>query len=194
MPEFSRLKILRDIIIVEPQRFADARGFFCETYNAKAFADAGITDTFVQDNHSLSTTKGTIRGLHFQTAPHAQAKLVRCAQGRLLDVIVDIRPDSKTFGQHEQLEICADIGKQIYIPTGFAHGFCALEDNTEIAYKVTDFYSPAHDSGIKLDDADIGIEWPFEAGDRIVSDKDLTLPSFAAFCRENGVQTVGASQ
>lgn len=193
MPEFNHLKILRDIIIVHPQRFADARGYFCETYNAKAFADAGITDTFVQDNHSLSIAKGTIRGLHFQTAPHAQAKMVRCAQGRFLDVIVDIRPGSQTFGRHEQLEICADSGKQIYIPAGFAHGFCTLEDDTEIAYKVADFYSPAHDAGIKLDDEDLGIDWPFEARERIVSDKDLALPSFAAFCRENGVQSSGVA-
>jgi dTDP-4-dehydrorhamnose 3,5-epimerase len=187
MPEFSRLDALQDIIIVKPRRFEDARGFFSETYNADAFAKGGITDTFVQDNHSLSKVKGTIRGLHFQSAPRAQGKLVRCARGRLLDVFVDIRPGSRTFGQYGQIEICAENGLQIYIPAGFAHGFCTLEDNTEIVYKVTDFYSAAHDAGIKFDDADLGIDWPCAEAESVISDKDQILPSFAAFCREHGV-------
>ena len=194
MPEFNRLDVLQDVIVVKPQRFTDARGYFSETYNADAFAKGGISDVFVQDNHSLSVSKGTVRGLHFQTAPYAQAKLVRCVRGRLLDVIVDIRPASKTFGQSECLEICAETGVQIYIPAGFAHGFCTLEDNTEIAYKVTEFYSPAHDAGIKFDDAELGITWPFSETELVLSDKDRKLPSFSSFRQQYSIPTVGASR
>lgn len=180
MVEFSRLPILKDVILIRPRRFQDARGFFCETYNIRDFADAGIDDVFVQDNMSLTTKVGTVRGLHFQTAPHAQSKLVRCTRGRVLDVMVDIRPASRTFGQHDKLELSADDGAQVFIPAGFAHGFCTLEPNTEVAYKVSEIYSPAHEAGIAFDDPELSIAWPYPDGEITLSDKDRALPSFAA--------------
>ena len=131
-----------EVKLIVPKRFEDRRGFFSEIYNARLLADAGITDTFVQDNLSLSTDVGTIRGLHFQRPPYAQAKLVRVSRGRILDVAVDLRRSSPTYGRHVSAEISAENRAQIYIPIGFAHGFCTLEPDTEVVYKVSNYYAP----------------------------------------------------
>jgi dTDP-4-dehydrorhamnose 3,5-epimerase len=165
-----------DVKIVRPKKFGDARGFFSETYSAAAFAEAGIPDVFVQDNHSFSAAAGTVRGLHFQRNPRAQAKLVRVTRGRILDVAVDLRRSSPTFGKWVGAEISAEAWNQIYVPVGFAHGFCTLEPDTEIAYKVTDTYAPAEDGGVFWQDEDLAIDWPIAPHQAILSDKDRVLP------------------
>jgi dTDP-4-dehydrorhamnose 3,5-epimerase len=167
---------LPDVKIVRPKRVGDARGFFSEVYNRRAFADAGIALEFVQDNHSLSASAGTVRGLHFQTAPFPQDKLVRVSRGRILDVAVDLRRSSPTFGQHVAVEVSAENWVQLLVPVGFAHGFCALEDNTEVIYKVTQYYSAAHDKGVLWSDPALGIAWPVAASDATLSAKDQQLP------------------
>lgn len=164
--------------LIVPRRFGDRRGFFSEVYNIRALKDAGITESFVQDNHSLSAEVGTVRGLHFQSPPHAQAKLLRVSRGRIFDVAVDLRRTSPTFGKHVTAEISADNWAQIFIPAGFAHGFCTLEPDTEVIYKVSDYYAPEADAGILWSDADLGIDWPVDAGKAILSDKDKRLPAF----------------
>jgi len=174
--DFQRLDPLHDIILLSPPRFHDERGFFSETYNAADLRAIGITDPFVQDNHSLSLAKGTIRGLHFQIPPRAQGKLVRVVRGAILDVAVDIRHNSPTFGQHVAVELSAENWNQLWIPPGFAHGFCTLEPCTEVLYKVTDYYSPAHDRGLAFDDPDLGIPWPVRPEDAILSEKDRSHP------------------
>lgn len=166
---------LKEVLLITPKRFGDHRGFFSETYNRKAFADAGIDLEFVQDNHSMSAEVGTIRGLHFQFPPRAQDKLVRVVRGSILDVVVDIRKSSPTFGKWVSAEITAARGEQILVPKGFAHGICTLEPNTEVLYKVTDYYSPEHDSGIRWDDPEIGIRWPV-TGTPVLSEKDAKSP------------------
>lgn len=165
-----------DVRIVRPKKFGDARGFFSETYSASAFADAGIPDVFVQDNHSFSAAAGTVRGLHFQRNPRAQAKLVRVIRGRILDVVADLRRSSPTYGRWVAAEISAEAWNQIYVPVGFAHGFCTLEPDTEIAYKVTDTYAPAEDGGVFWQDEDLAIDWPVSPERAILSDKDRLLP------------------
>ncbi|WP_262296307.1 dTDP-4-dehydrorhamnose 3,5-epimerase [Microvirga sesbaniae] len=167
---------LPDVKIIRTKVFADPRGYFVETYNRKAFAAAGILDEFVQDNFSLSTGSGTIRGLHFQSAPFAQAKLVRAARGRILDVVVDLRHSSPTFGRHVAVELSAENRLQLLVPVGFAHGFCTLEPNTEVSYKVTAHYSSAHDHGLAWNDPSLGIEWPVEPSRAVLSDKDKNHP------------------
>jgi dTDP-4-dehydrorhamnose 3,5-epimerase len=163
-------------VLVTPRRFGDARGFFLETYSARDFAALGIPDIFVQDNHSLSARPGTIRGMHFQLPPHAQAKLVRVLRGAILDIAVDIRRSSPTFGQHVAVELTAENVQQLYVPVGFAHGFCTLTPDTEVAYKVTALYAPECDRGIAWDDPDLALPWPF-AGDQVqLSDKDRRAP------------------
>ncbi len=171
----QRLRI-PDLIVVTPAKFGDARGFFSETYNAGAFAEAGISATFVQDNQSLSQASGVVRGLHFQRPPHAQGKLVRVVRGRILDVAVDIREGSPTYGEHVAVELSADNWQQLWVPEGFAHGFCTLEENCEVIYKVTDYYAPECDAGIAWNDPDIAISWPVSAGDAVLSAKDQSLP------------------
>ena len=151
---------LAEVLEITPQRFGDERGFFSETYNSDRFAEAGIGLVFVQDNHSLSVAAGVLRGLHYQLPPRAQDKLVRVVRGAILDVCVDIRRSSPTFGRWVALEISADKGNQLFVPKGFAHGFVTLVENTEIVYKVTDFYSSEHDRSIRFDDPAIGIKWP----------------------------------
>ena len=166
-----------DVLLLRTTRYKDDRGFFSETWNRKAFADAGINLDFVQDNHSLSLKAGTIRGLHFQSAPYAQDKLVRVVKGRILDVAVDIRRSSPTFGQFVTAEISADEGNQILVPIGFAHGFCTLEADTAVEYKVSNYYSARHDLGIRWNDPDIGIQWPVSDDDAVLSEKDRQLPA-----------------
>jgi len=162
--------------VLTPKKFGDARGWFCETYSEKAFRAIGIEDHFVQDNHSLSVPVGTLRGLHFQLPPHAQAKLVRVVRGAIFDVAVDIRKNSPTFGQWCGATISAGLGNQIYVPVGFAHGFVTLEPDTEVVYKVTDFYAPAADRGPMWNDPAIGIEWPLPPEGPLLSDKDQKHP------------------
>jgi dTDP-4-dehydrorhamnose 3,5-epimerase len=173
--EIERLEI-PDVLVVRPQRHADSRGFFSETFNRALFAEAGIELDFVQDNHSRSVRAGTIRGLHFQTAPFAQDKLVRVTRGRILDVAVDIRRSSPTFGKYVTAEISADQWNQILIPVGFAHGFCTLEPDTEVIYKVSNYYSAKHDRGIRWNDPQIDIRWPVDEAKVHLSDKDKQLP------------------
>ena len=167
--------------IIAPKRHIDDRGWFSETYNERRWRELGITCRFVQDNQSSSRRAGTLRGLHFQVPPAAQAKLVSVVRGRILDVAVDVRRGSATFGKHVSVELSADSGLQIYVPVGFAHGFVTLEDDVVVAYKTSDFYSPAHDSGICWNDPDIAFPWPFKDADIIVSDKDGRLPPLKAF-------------
>lgn len=168
-----------EVLLIQSPRYRDARGFFSETYNKKVFAEAGIDLDFVQDNHSLSVSAGTIRGLHFQSHPYAQDKLVRVVKGRIVDVAVDIRRASPTFGQYVTAEISADAWNQILIPIGFAHGLCTLEPNTEVVYKVTNYYSAKHDLGIRWNDPQIGIDWPVDESCAQLSEKDKTLPFLA---------------
>jgi dTDP-4-dehydrorhamnose 3,5-epimerase len=169
---------LPEVKLIRPHKIADTRGFFCETYNKRAFADAGIDIEFVQDNQSFSRAAGTIRGLHLQTDPFAQAKLVRVIRGRIWDVAVDVRPSSPSFGKWVAAEISAEAGNQIYIPTGFAHGFCTLEPDTEISYKVSNFYSREHDVSVRWNDPALRIAWPVKDGEATLSDKDRAAPLF----------------
>jgi dTDP-4-dehydrorhamnose 3,5-epimerase len=169
-----------DVKLVTPKRIGDNRGFFSETYNATAFAAGGISTPFVQDNQSLSAEKGTIRGLHFQTEPFAQAKLVRVIKGAIFDVAVDIRKDSPSFGRHVSAILSEENWQQLYIPVGFAHGFCTLEPNTEVIYKVTNFYSAANDRGLLWNDPALGIDWPVDETGAVLSDKDKKHPALAA--------------
>ncbi len=168
-----------DVRLIEPRRFGDERGFFAETWSARAFAEVGIATRFVQDNHSLSRRKGTVRGLHFQSPPHAQAKLVRCGRGRLFDVAVDIRAGSPTYGKWVGVELSAENGLQLYIPEGFLHGFATLEDDTEIVYKCSDFYAPDCDGTVRFDDPAIGIDWGIDLSDAVLSPKDAAAPLLA---------------
>ncbi|WP_181707955.1 dTDP-4-dehydrorhamnose 3,5-epimerase [Chthonobacter rhizosphaerae] len=165
-----------DVLILTPRRFGDDRGWFSEVYRDDVFREAAGDVTFVQDNQSLSRAAGTVRGLHFQRHPKAQGKLVRCVRGALLDVAVDIRVGSPTFGRHVAVELSADNGRQLWLPVGFAHGFCSLQPDTEILYKVTDTYSAADDGGILWDDPDLGIAWPVAPDAAVLSEKDRRLP------------------
>jgi dTDP-4-dehydrorhamnose 3,5-epimerase len=169
------LKLLR------PKKLADARGFFSEVYNARAMQAAGIDTAFVQDNQSYSTAAGTIRGLHFQLPPHAQAKLVRVVRGRVLDVAVDLRRGSPTYARHVSVELSAESWTQLLIPVGFAHGFCTLEPDTEVFYKVSAHYAPEADAGVAWNDPDLAISWPLAAAAPVLSDKDLRLPRLRDF-------------
>lgn len=163
------------LIHIKPQRHGDHRGFFAETYSRRQYAELGIDVEFVQDNHSLSKEVGTLRGLHFQAPPHAQAKLVRCGRGALFDVAVDIRRGSPTYGQWKGYELTAENGDQLYVPIGFAHGFVTLEPDSEIVYKCSDYYAPETEGAVLWNDPDIGINWLTEA-DPILSDKDAAAP------------------
>ncbi|MBN8911426.1 MAG: dTDP-4-dehydrorhamnose 3,5-epimerase [Rhizobiales bacterium] len=165
-----------DVKLISPQKFGDHRGFFSETYSKRGLAEAGIALDFVQDNHSLSAAKGTMRGLHFQTPPFAQDKLVRVTRGAILDVAVDIRRGSPTYGQHVSVELSADNWHQLLVPIGFAHGFMTLEPDTEVLYKVTNVYAPECDRGLLWNDPDLGIAWPTAATDAVLSDKDRKHP------------------
>ena len=171
MPEFRPLG-LDGVIEILPDKFGDDRGFFSETYNARTFADAGIDLNFVQDNHSFSTEKGVLRGLHFQTPPFAQDKLVRVTRGSVFDVVVDIRQGSPTYAKWIGVEISAAKWNQVLVPKGFAHGFVTLEQDTEFLYKVYNFYSRDCDRSVRFDDPQIGIDWPVDASQVVLSEKD----------------------
>ncbi|MBM3600888.1 MAG: dTDP-4-dehydrorhamnose 3,5-epimerase [Alphaproteobacteria bacterium] len=165
--------------LFHPKKFGDQRGFFSETYSRRAFAAAGVDLEFVQDNHALSAEVGTVRGLHFQVPPAVQGKLVRVSRGAIFDVAVDIRRGSPTYGRWAAARISAAAWNQIFVPAGFAHGYCTLEPDTEVVYKVTDFYAPEHERGMLWNDPAIGIEWPVEAARAILSGKDRALPRLA---------------
>ena len=171
---------LPDVIRILPSRFGDHRGFFSETYSQLAYANLGIEAVFVQDNHSLSAAVGTVRGLHFQVPPHAQAKLVRCGRGAIFDVAVDIRRGSPTYGRWAGFTLSAKNGAQLYIPVGFAHGFATLEPDSEIIYKCSDYYAPETEGALRWDDSDIGIAWPLTAAP-VLSEKDASAPLLADF-------------
>ena len=172
---------LPDVLLVTPARHGDHRGFFSESWNRARMAEAGIDIEFVQDNHSFSSKKGTLRGLHFQSPPHAQDKLVRCGRGRLFDVAVDIRRGSPTYGHWVGEELSFENGKQLLVPKGFLHGFVTLEPETEIIYKCSDYYAPECDGAVRFDDPDIGIEWGLEGAEVVLSAKDEAAPLFADF-------------
>jgi dTDP-4-dehydrorhamnose 3,5-epimerase len=167
------------VLLVRPRRFGDARGWFSESWNAARFAGWGIDVDFCQDNHSLSTASGTLRGLHFQTPPHAQAKLVRCTRGAIFDVAVDIRKQSPTYRQWVSAELSAENGDQLFIPAGYAHGFLTLTPDTEVMYKVDAHYAPEADGGIIWNDPALGITWPLSGAAPLLSDKDAGLPPLA---------------
>ena len=172
---------LQGVKLITPRRFADQRGFFAETWNANVFAEAGIELEFMQDNHSISKTTGTVRGLHFQAPPYCQAKLVRCGKGRLFDVAIDIRKGSLTYGKWVGYELSSENGLQVLIPSGFAHGFMTLEPSTEIAYKCSNFYFPKAEGTLRWDDPAIGIEWPLSVIAPALSEKDAATPSLEGF-------------
>lgn len=166
---------LPGVVLVEPQVFKDERGFFFESYHQKRFRENGLPEIFVQDNNSWSR-RGVIRGLHFQKNPFAQGKLVRVLQGAIFDVAVDIRPESPHFKRWIGVRLDTENRHLLYIPMGFAHGFCALEEGTEVAYKVTEVYSPSHEQGVLWDDPEIGVVWPKLGIEPVVSAKDRALP------------------
>ncbi len=176
-----------DVKMIRPRKFGDDRGFFSETYSRRSFSAAGLDFDFVQDNHSLSATAGTVRGLHFQLPPYAQHKLVRVVRGAILDVAVDLRRGSPSYGRHVSTIISAADWNQVLVPIGFAHGFCTLESHTEVAYKTTDFYAPEHDRGLLWNDPALGIDWPVAATAAILSDKDRAHPRLA-----DVIETFGA--
>jgi dTDP-4-dehydrorhamnose 3,5-epimerase len=166
------------LLILEPQVFGDPRGYFVETYNLKNWLGAGIDSTFVQDNQSLSANN-IIRGLHFQRPPYAQAKLVRVIRGSVLDVVVDIRKNSPTYGKHFAAVLSGENFAQLYIPVGFAHGFATLEDNTLFVYKCSDYYRPEAEDGLPWDDKDLGIDWKIQ--DPVLSERDKNFKPFSTF-------------
>ena len=178
LPEIRSLDLV-DVKVISARRTRDTRGYFCETFQRAAFAAHGIDNDFIQDNQSKSKHVGTLRGLHFQRPPFAQAKLVRVLCGRILDVAVDLRASSPTFAKHVAIELSGDGDEQVLIPAGFAHGFCTLEPDTIVFYKVDQIYSAAHDAGVNWADPRLAIEWPVSAMDAILSDKDRGLPMLA---------------
>ena len=165
-----------DVKIVWPDKFCDHRGFFSETFNSEKFKLSGLDLSFCQDNHSISEKAGTLRGMHFQINPYAQGKLLRVTRGAIYDVAVDIRAGSPTFGEWVGYEISAKLWNQIFIPVGFAHGFCTLEDNTEVMYKVTAPYSPENERGLAWNDDELAIDWPIDNDAPILSEKDTSYP------------------
>lgn len=171
---------LSGVLLIEPARHGDHRGFFSESWSLRGFQASGMhLPLFVQDNHSFSSAKGTLRGLHFQAPPHAQGKLVRCGRGRLFDVAVDIRQGSPTYGQWVGEELSFENGRQLWVPAGFLHGFLTLEPDTEIIYKCTDYYAPAFDGAVRWDSC--GIDWPDLEGEPILSAKDAVAPALKDF-------------
>lgn len=171
--------------LFKPKRFGDDRGWFAETWSARRYEEAGVPAAFVQDNHSYSRDVGTLRGLHFQTPPFGQGKLVRCVRGAIWDVAVDVRRGSPTYGRHVAAELTAEGGEQLWVPVGFAHGFVTLRPDTEVEYKVTDYYAPRNDGGLIWNDPDLSIPWPLPpGGEPVLSGKDRLLPRLADFVSE----------
>ena len=171
---------IEGLVIIEPTVFGDDRGCFLESYNVKKFDEAIGKISFVQDNESKSS-KGVLRGLHFQKPPHAQAKLVRCIEGKVLDVVVDIRDGSETFGQHITVELSGENKKQVFVPRGFAHGFVVLSNSAIVSYKVDNMYAPEHDVGIRWDDPILDIQWGINQSKVLISERDANLPFFSEF-------------
>jgi dTDP-4-dehydrorhamnose 3,5-epimerase len=170
---------LDGVVELQPIRHGDDRGWFSEVWNEATLAELGVDISWVQDNEAYSSLVGTLRGLHFQIDPHAQDKLVRVLAGRVLDVAVDLRQSSPTFGQHVAVELSAKLGNQLLVPRGFAHGYCTLETDTVIGYKVSGFYSPECDRAVHWDDPEIRIDWPVDATNAVLSGKDTQAPAFA---------------
>jgi dTDP-4-dehydrorhamnose 3,5-epimerase len=171
---------IEGVALLTPQKFGDNRGYFMESFKDIWFRENVANVSFVQDNQSLSAQKGTIRGLHYQKSPAGQGKLVRCLKGSIFDVAVDVRVGSETFGQWIGEILSPDNAKQLWVPEGFLHGFCTLEPDTEVFYKVTSPYSPAHDAGIAFDDPEIGINWPIDLSQAVLSDKDRFQPHLSS--------------
>lgn len=169
------------VVLIEAKRFSDTRGWFSETYSRARYAGQGVDLEFVQDNQSYSAVAGTIRGIHFQTAPHAQAKLVRCTAGAIMDYAVDLRRSSPTYGKWVGAELSRDNGRQLFIPIGFGHAFVTLAADTEVSYKVSDYYAPECDGGIIWNDPDVAIDWPAHLADPVLSQKDLALSTLGDF-------------
>ena len=176
--QIERLK-LADLLLIAPNKHADRRGFFSETYRSDVLASAGVRSEFVQDNHVYSAERGVLRGLHFQIPPRAQGKLVRCTRGAILDVAVDIRKGSPTFGHHVAVELSAENWKQLWVPPGFAHGYLTLEAHCEVIYKVTEYWAPDCERGIVWSDPSLAIDWGISAEHMILADKDKALPRLA---------------
>ena len=170
-----------EVLLIEPPKFGDERGFFSETYNAKVLAKAGFEAMFVQDNHSRSPKKGTVRGLHFQAPPFAQDKLLRVTRGAILDVAVDIRRGSPTYGKAVAVELSAENWAQLLVPKGFAHGVQTLTDDVDVLYKVTDYYAPASEAGLLWSDPALGIDWPLTAAESTINARDAAFPTLADF-------------
>ncbi len=165
---------LPEVLILTPRRFGDARGWFMETFSARRMAEAGLDHDWVQDNHSFSAARGTLRGLHYQAPPRAQDKLVRCSRGAILDVTVDFRAGSPRFGKWVAVELSAENGRQLLVPKGFLHGFLTLTEGAEVQYKCSDYYSTEHEGAVRWDDPEIGIDWGVK--DPVLSDKDRAAP------------------
>ncbi|MAY64106.1 MAG: dTDP-4-dehydrorhamnose 3,5-epimerase [Rhizobiales bacterium] len=189
---FEQLSIA-EVQLVTPRRFADARGYFMETFRENVFSEKLGDFAFVQENRSLSVEKGTVRGLHFQLEPRAQGKLVSCIAGAILDVAVDIRVGSPSFGRHVGAELTASNGCMLWIPPGFAHGFCTLMPDTLVSYKVTDYYSPEHDRGLAWNDPALAIDWPVKESNAVLSTKDQSQPLLADLWRTAMPQTAQES-
>jgi dTDP-4-dehydrorhamnose 3,5-epimerase len=170
---------LEGVLQIIPRRFSDDRGYFCETFNSQAFARAGISCSFLQDNESLSRQMNTVRGLHFQVPPFAQTKLIRAVRGGIYDVAVDIRRGSPTYGQSFGVTLTAENGHQLLVPTGFAHGFCTLEPDSEVLYKVSAPYSREHERGLKWNDPVLAIGWPVDEREAVILDRDRDLPALS---------------
>jgi dTDP-4-dehydrorhamnose 3,5-epimerase len=168
-------------LVLRPKRFGDARGFFSEVFNRTALEAVGIREDWSQDNHAWSAARGVVRGLHFQTPPFAQAKLVRVSRGAVLDVVVDIRRASPTYGQHVGVELSAEAWTQLYVPAGFAHGYCTLTEDCEVLYKVTGKYAPEAEGGLRWNDPDLRIAWPVAEAEATVNARDQAWPGFASF-------------
>ena len=175
------METVAPVKLIRPRRFGDDRGWFVETYNSEKYAKLGVGVIFQQDNHSLSRSPWVLRGLHFQTPPRGQDKLVRCVRGRIWDVAVDVRRGSPTYGKWVAAELSAENGHQLFVPVGFAHGFVTLEADTEVEYKVSDLYAPDCDGGLIWNDPTINVAWPLGGAAPVLSDKDTRLPGLADF-------------
>jgi dTDP-4-dehydrorhamnose 3,5-epimerase len=176
---FATPLAIPETLLIEPPRFGDARGFFAETYSRRRWAEAGVSVEFVQDNHSVSAARGTVRGLHFQAPPRAQAKLVRVVKGAVFDVAVDIRRGSPTYGRHVAAELSAENGRQLFVPAGFAHGFQTLTEGAEVLYKVSDYYAAETEGGLLWSDPALGIDWPVPASEATLNARDAGFPALA---------------